>query len=416
VKEIFMQYRDRLFAAIFLSVATAIFVYGVTALLVLRFEKGDVYPPYSSYRADPLGAKALYEGLGILKEVEAVRNVEPLPKLSGLSGTTLFLLGLRRSDFRAMQLSAVQAMEEAALEGGRIVISFVPTEAHSVPGSKEKEKKEPPREDAERQDDEEQELQGKEYVDLADRWSVETELSGEKEAEASLSALGEDLPSSLVWYSALVLEPRDNAWRTIYVRAGKPVLIERSYGKGSITLSSDSFFLSNEAMKNKRHPRLLSWLCGAHRRIVFDETHLGVSRRPGVAGLLRKYGLAPFFISLITLALLALWKQSARFVPACEEDDQPVVDASKDTFTGLTNLLRRNIPADGILDACLEEWKRSFTHGRQNRSGLLPRIQEIIVSDRAQPIKTRNPVRAYRQISSLDTRRPIVLSKKVMNK
>jgi hypothetical protein len=406
-----MKYPGKLIAAFFLLVAAVTFVYGVTELLVLRFEKGDVYPPYSSYRADPLGAKALYDGLALLKEVEAVRNVEPLPKLSGLSGTTLFLFGIQRSHFRAMQLSSVKAIEEAAAEGGRIVISFVPTDAPPARGLKEKKKQEAPREDAERQDDEEQELHGKEYVDLADRWSVQTELSEEKEVEASLSAPEEDLPSSLAWYSALVLEPRDNAWRTIYARAGKPVLIERSYGKGSIILSSDSFFLSNEAMKSKRRPRLLSWLCGAHRRIVFDETHLGVSRRPGVAALLRKYGLAPFFISLMALALLAIWKQSAKFVPACEEDEQPVVDAGKDAFTGLTNLLRRNIPTDGILNACLEEWKRSFTHGRQNRSGLLPRIQEIIGAERAQSKKNRNPVRAYRQISALDTRRPKYKSK-----
>jgi hypothetical protein len=113
----------------------------------------------------------------------------------------------------------------------------------------------------------------------------------------------------------------------------------------------------------------------------------------------------------MALALLAIWKQSARFVPACEEDEQPVVDAGKDAFTGLTNLLRRNIPTDGILNACLEEWKRSFTHGRQNRSGLLPRIQEIIGAERAQSKKNRNPVRAYRQISALDTRRPKYKSK-----
>ena len=172
---------------------------------------------------------------------------------------------------------------------------------------------------------------------------METELSTEKNAEASLSAPEKDLPASLAWHSTLVFEPQDDAWRTLYARAGKPVLIERSYGKGSIVLSSDSFFLSNEAMKNKRYPQLLSWLCGTHRKIIFDETHLGVSKSPGIATLLRKYGLAPFFISLIVLALLAIWKQSARLVPVYEEEERASVDAGKDAFTGFTNLLRRNI-------------------------------------------------------------------------
>jgi hypothetical protein len=180
------------------------------------------------------------------------------------------------------------------------------------------------------------------------------------------------------------------------------VLIERSYGRGSIVLSSDSFFLSNEAMKRERYPQLLSWLCGPHRKIVFDETHLGVSKSPGIATLLRKYGLAPFLISLIVLALLAIWKQAARLVPVYEEKEKATVDAGKDAFTGFTNLLRRNIPPDDLLSACLEEWKRSFTHGKQDLSSRLPQIQEIIATDRAQPKKNRNPVEAYRKISALE--------------
>lgn len=86
-------------------------------------------------------------------------------------------------------------------------------------------------------------------------------------------------------------------------------------GRGEIVLASDSFFLSNEAMKDHRSPPLLAWLCGSRRRIVFDETHLGISESPGIAALLRRDGLTPFFVSLIVLVLLAIWGQSAPFVP-----------------------------------------------------------------------------------------------------
>jgi hypothetical protein len=220
-----------------------------------------------------------------------------------------------------------------------------------------------------------------------------------------LSESKSNLPTLLGWHTTLFFEPQDDAWRTIYTRADKPVLIERSFGRGSIVLSSDSFLLSNEAMKRKRHPDLLSWLCGSHKKIIFDETHLGVRKSPGIATLLRKYGLAPFLISLLGLAMLAIWKQSTRFVPADEGDEQAVVDPGKDSSTGLTNLLRRNISLNDVLPACLEEWKRSFTHGKQNLSALLPRIQEIIAEHRLQPRKNRNPVQAYRKISALRTRR-----------
>jgi hypothetical protein len=406
------MHKGKLFPALFLLIVTALFLYGVTHLLILRFEKGDVYPPYSSFRSDPLGTKAFYEALSLLPGVETTRNVEPLQRASGLSKATLFLFGLQGSHFSAMEQASVKALEDVALGGGRIVISFFPTNAQPAPCSEDKVKQDPRREenvdkqkDEEQDQEEEQKLYRKEYVDLSRRWSVKTGLSTEKSAEASLSAPEKDLPASLAWHSTLVFEPQDDAWCTIYARAGKPVLIERSFGKGCIVLFSNSFFLSNEAMKSKRYPHLLSWLCGAHNKIIFDETHLGVRKSPGIATLLRKYGLAPFLISLLVLAILAIWKQSARFVPAYEEDEQALVDPGKDSSTGLTNLLHRNISLHNILPACLEEWKRSFTHGKQNLSALLPRIQEIIAEHRAQPRKNCNSVQAYRKISALRTRR-----------
>jgi hypothetical protein len=398
------MHRAKLFRAFLLLILTALFVYGATHLLILRFEKGDVYPPYSSYRSDPLGTKAFYEALGLLREVETMRQVEPLQERSGLSETTLFLFGFRAPRFPAMEQALVKALEEGVLGGGRIVISFVPTDAEPGPPSKEK-KEECLKEDADKEKDEEEGLLGKEVLDLAKRWGVETELFVKGDGKASLSLPEKELPSSLPWHSTLVFEPQDPAWRILYTRAEKPVLIERSYGKGSIVLSSDSFFLSNEAMKRERYPQLLSWLCGPHRKIVFDETHLGVSKSPGIATLLRKYGLAPFLLSLIVLALLAIWKQAARLVPVYEEEEKATVDAGKDAFTGFTNLLRRNLPPDDLLSACLEEWKRSFTHGKQDLSSRLPQIQEIIAADRAQPRKNRNPVGAYRKISALGKRR-----------
>ncbi len=403
------MHKGKFFPALFLLMVTALFLYGVTHLLILRFEKGDIYPPYSSFRSDPLGTKAFYEGLRLLPGVETMRNVEPLQRASGLSEATLFLFGFRESHFSTVEQASVKALEDVALGGGRIVISFFPTQAQPAPRSEDKEKQVPRRRESvdkpeEQDQEEEQKLYAKEYVDLYKRWAVLTGLSMEKSAEASLSESESNLPAPLAWHSTLFIEPQDETWRTIYARAGKPVLIERPFGKGSIVLSSDSFLLSNEAMKRKRYARLLSWLCGSHRKIIFDETHLGVRKSPGIATLLRKYGLAPFLISLLGLAVLAIWKQSTRFVPVYEEDEQALVDPGKDTSTGLTNLLHRNISLNDILPSCLEEWKRSFTHGKQNLSSLLPRIQEIIAEHRAQPEKNRTPVQAYRRISALRAR------------
>ena len=56
-----------------LLLLVALFVFGLTQLFKLRFEAGDIYPEYSSLRADPLGAKALYQSLESLLAVQIGR-------------------------------------------------------------------------------------------------------------------------------------------------------------------------------------------------------------------------------------------------------------------------------------------------------------------------------------------------------
>jgi len=50
------------------------FCYGLWKLYELRFAAGDIYPPYSSLRADPMGSKALYESILQLPGASAARN------------------------------------------------------------------------------------------------------------------------------------------------------------------------------------------------------------------------------------------------------------------------------------------------------------------------------------------------------
>ena len=58
----------KLLFALFIVIITTLFLYGVITLLIMRFQVGDVYPPYSSYRSDPLGTKAFYEALNLLPD------------------------------------------------------------------------------------------------------------------------------------------------------------------------------------------------------------------------------------------------------------------------------------------------------------------------------------------------------------
>ena len=59
--------------AALLSVA-GLCLYGFVQLLSLRFDRGDIYPMYSSLRADPLGTKALSDAVDSMPTTSAIRQ------------------------------------------------------------------------------------------------------------------------------------------------------------------------------------------------------------------------------------------------------------------------------------------------------------------------------------------------------
>ena len=145
----------------------------------------------------------------------------------------------------------------------------------------------------------------------------------------------------------------------IYARGTNAVVIERKFGKGSVVIASDSFFVSNEAMLKDRHADLLAWLVGANRTVVFDEAHLGMSESPGVAALMRKYRLHGLAAGLLLLAGLFIWKNSTSLMPPHADGRSEDFVAGKDAASGFVNLLRRNIPPRDVFATCFAEWKKT---------------------------------------------------------
>src|SRR5438034_6632131 len=119
--------RDRTLLVL-LPVLLVVFGLGVGRLFELRFEAGDVYPPYSSLRADPLGTKALFEGLEILRGMSVERFFQPLDKLREGRRTTLFVLGAQAFDMDYSTEDEYKKLEQFMFDGGRIVISFAPVD------------------------------------------------------------------------------------------------------------------------------------------------------------------------------------------------------------------------------------------------------------------------------------------------
>ncbi len=402
---------------ILLCVVLAGFIFGLIKLFKIRFETGDIYPKYSSLRADPLGAKAFYESLDSL--IPARRNYQPFSKLPDGRDTSLFFLGVEAKELR-LTPEDFKRFEAFASDGGRVIISLLPsyrkpspslptkTLAGTTNAPVSKKKNLPLPKSSPTDDDEESEENG--TISIKERWSLNFSYAAlpknDKDgfaAEPALLKADADLPESISCHTALYFSQLDKNWRVIYARTNdRPVVIERNYGSGSVVLVADSFHFSNEAMMKDRQPVILSWMVGPSRHALFDETHLGVQESTGIAALGRKYRLHGVFAGLILLAGLFVWKNSISFMPPYE--DQALRErgehvAGKESAAGFVNLLRRNIPARDLLGTCLLEWNKSCRHGTPTPK--LQQIQTIIDTENNLPPKERNPVRTYQAISKV---------------
>jgi len=400
----------------------AAFAFGIVRLFELRFAAGDVYPPYSSLRADPLGTMAFYESLGKIAGIDVRRDFSTSDRLPEEPGTTYLHLAARTYDWVGLPADSFHEIKNFLARGGRLVIAFYPQTTPGYDFWPDNEdftnsvKSAPlklngtnaPARPAKRSS-----VREETGVNIEAEWGfhkgfAKLEPDGGNYAPipvAKQTAL--PLPRTLAWHSGMIFTNGDSAWRTIYARGKDAVVIERKFGKGSVVLASDSFFVSNEAMVKDRHPDLLAWLVGANDHVVFDEAHLGISESPGVAELMRKYRLQGLAAGLLLLAGLFVWKNSNSLVPLPADESREDFVTGKDAGSGFVNLLRRNISRRDIFAVCFAEWKKSVTPSGQFSSARLQRAEAIFNAEAARPPKDRNPIAACQQISeTLGKRKP----------
>ena len=245
------------------------------------------------------------------------------------------------------------------------------------------------------------------FATVAKRWGFKFGYLPEEKGKAysrhaALVEPGGHLESDISWHSALDFQDLKPQCKVLYMGGTMPVINERPYGKGSIVLVADSFLLSNEALRSERQSRLLSRLFSGPPTIVFDEEHNDIREHPGIATLVRKYRLHGLVIGLLLLALLFVWKNVVRFVPAyaIAEADRDVV-TGKESGEGFVNLLRRTIAPSALLDTCMAEWRKTFA----SRSRDLTLANEIWSHEQSRPARYRDPISIYRAISQGLTRK-----------
>ena len=426
---------------VLLVVIVAGFIFGLIQLLSLRFEVGDVYPAYSSLRSDPLGARALFDGLKRLNLLGVQRSYRPLSRVKFKESTTLLHLGSNHRNFKSVTKDFSDAIDRLTDAGGRLVMTFRPVrrkvrdkasdiepgacrEAARQPAERESDPEStrpPPEEIAESDTDskkapdqqavdrpEECLMPNCKIVEIDDHWGVSFNYDrlDQKQSYAIVDS-GSDtggLPDEVSWHTDLVFEKLDSVWEVLYFRDNLPVIIERPFKSGSILLVADSYLLSNEALRAERYPLLLARIIGNGRQVVFDESHFGIYKIPGIAGLIRTHGLQWFFCGLGLLFILFVWKNSIQFVPptdGLEEETAAGDNPGRDVFQGLLSLLRRNIAKKDILKVGMNEWKKSFDAEERLQSDQLTEIIAVVDMEQTVSENKVDPVGGYRTISRI---------------
>lgn len=402
-------------------VIAALAILGMGALyrlLLLQYESGDVYPKYSSFRSDPLGLLVLHDAVASLDGPAPRRSLAPLDQSGFPDRATLLIAGALISPDEIATLERLEAFVNA---GGRLVILFDPDspipvkreeaaatkeEGDSAPGADEDEDQSEPLTD--RGDDMLDALFPTQ--DISERWDFgyDRRERPEQDGEATWPRVTRgdgapgSLPGNLLWRSELVFRDVSPAWQTIYRRGLYPVVIERPMGEGSVVLATETYPVSNEALRHERASSFVSWLIEPSRVLVFEETHLGVARGSGIMQLVRRYRLAPVLLVGVLLVLLFIWRNAASLVPkraAPGRSDR--AERAPSAIAGLSSLARRSVAPTEILDTCWRLYEAPTARRRPLDEKLDGEVQRVLSTYRDAPARRRDPVAAYNEIRSI---------------
>lgn len=323
----------------------AVLVYAAIYLFNLQFTGGDVYPELSTLRTDPRGARLLYDSLGALPGVTVERNYRALEYLP--DGVTVFLLAAPATEFGAASEPYLRVMEQSARRGNRAVATLsLPSEAKL------------PKAEA-----------------LEDRWGIRLAME-DKTRRHSL------------YFSATP------GWTTLSAIAGRAMVVERAFGKGSIVLFAGSEDFTNLATVDASHLDLVTLAIGSNTHIIFDEQHLGIAESGSVVALARHFHLMGVGLGLALCAALLLWRKGVDFPPPAHATASTHL-AGRTAHAGLITLLRRHVAPQSLAKVAWQEWLNV------NRTAVSParlaKAEAILSGGAARPLETISQIQAVLQ-------------------
>jgi hypothetical protein len=416
---------------------------GIVRLFGLQFSTGDLYPDYSTLNAGPKGARALFESLEQVRGLAVERNYVPLLQVKDFAGATLVIAGAGGAFLGADTPANFEKFESMMVAGCDVIVTLAAVnmpawtehkvdapmkdpwrpwrERHPPADGKNPPVGEPPLdkdgEVAENSDGAESQTRSdqssdsgggrngdeeeEEDVVAAERWQFSFLKAVDKKDQPAAGWTVEapegvpNPPAFPQWFSAWRFIGEAESWETLAQAGGRPVIIRRRFGDGSLTLVSDSAFLSNEALWRAPKPGFLLWLFAGRPRVIFDETHHGTVSSPGVMFLIRRYRLLGFFCGAAILLSLFVWRASSQLAPAAESPGGATgrIEGAE-SLGGFRDLMRQNVDRRSLLATCCAEWAKSPFVRRRYGGARIEALRAIIDS-----VKTRRSapvVEAYR--------------------
>jgi hypothetical protein len=305
------------------------------ALVADRFDRGEVLPDGSSLSTAPGGSAALAAALAELPGLDVRRALTPEAIATCGAGCTL--LHLETPVGVAPSIVALRRIDERLLDGARVVLAFAPVApgapceicGEAGPGA--------PREgeSGEERDRDESERGPARPLDRG-RWP-----GWWRSLRFTIDAGGDA--------DELRLSGFPGSARVLSRVGGEVSAVELPVGPGRLVVVADGAVLGNRSLRERRDLGRITAILGAPRRVVFEETHLGVRERGGVVVLARRYGLAGAGAALVVLALLHVWRVGSPLAPRRQEPEAAGAAAGTAASTGFVALLERTLPPGRLL-------------------------------------------------------------------
>src|SRR3984893_2279354 len=363
--------------AYFLVLATiGTFVVVALQTFEVRLETQEGYPVASSFRADARGCRALSERLHRVPGVQTARFLRTFSNLPPADGRSLVIAGInpQTNILRVQDRKSLSAWAEA---GGTLIITLAAEDKNSgKTGSPDYELVVPQKEQGSPSPNTKATPPTEEFW-LETLQGAGVHVFRHVDNSARHRFVSSVFATSGSWLGPLYFRDLQSPWRVVAESDHLPVGIQRSFGRGNVTLVADSYLLTNGALASDRETAFLGWLFRKSSTVLFDESHFGFMENPGVVSLARRYGLEPAFFVLLILALFFVWANRYSLVPkSASRSAESLIVSGKGGETVFVNLLRRSLPTKDLLSTCVELWRKGLHDAGKTRKldQLLPTL------------------------------------------